>query len=339
MNFAYQFRYGGSVWNDYDHASYRDHVYAYPSIDGVIDTIQWEGFREGVDDTRYVASLIKKEGSATSAKSLISSSLSKGDSAGTIRNKVIGQILGSYTPGQVPTPTPSPTPLPTPTPTPTPIPAHSLPAAQFTASATKGVTPLTVQFTDTSVSTGTTTYEWDINNDGVVDSTVKNPSLTYTIAGTKTVKLTVKNASGSDSEVKTGYITVSLPATKNPPKAKFTASGTKGVKPMIVQFTDQSESTGTTTYEWDVNNDGVVESTVKNPSITYTIPGTKTVKLTVKNASGSDSEIKTNYITVSSPTGTTSPAITVTSPNGGETWKRGTTQTVTWNYAGVPAPP
>ncbi len=190
-----------------------------------------------------------------------------------------------------------------------------------------------MQFTDTSVSTGTTTYEWDINNDGVVDSTVKNPSLTYTIAGTKTVKLTVKNASGSDTEVKTGYITVSLPATKNP-KAKFTASGTKGVKPMIVQFTDQSESTGTTTYEWDVNNDGVVESTVKNPSITYTIPGTKTVKLTVKNASGSDSEVKTNYITVSSPTGTTSPAITVTSPNGGETWKRGTTQTVTWNYAG-----
>ena len=44
---------------------YRDHVFAYPTSNGVIDTIQWEGWREGVDDTRYVATLIKKDGSDT----------------------------------------------------------------------------------------------------------------------------------------------------------------------------------------------------------------------------------------------------------------------------------
>jgi len=36
------------------------------------------------------------------------------------------------------------------------------------------------------------------------------------------------------------------------------------------------------------------------------------------------------------PAGTATPTITVTSPNGGETWKRGTTHTVTWSYTGTP---
>ena len=31
---------------------------AYPTVDGVIDTLQWEGYREGVDDTRYLATLL-----------------------------------------------------------------------------------------------------------------------------------------------------------------------------------------------------------------------------------------------------------------------------------------
>lgn len=37
---------------------YKPMVFAYGSYDGVIDTIQWEGFREGVDDIRY-ATLLK----------------------------------------------------------------------------------------------------------------------------------------------------------------------------------------------------------------------------------------------------------------------------------------
>ncbi len=38
---------------------YRPMVFAYGHYDGVIDTIQWEGFREGVDDVRY-ATLLKR---------------------------------------------------------------------------------------------------------------------------------------------------------------------------------------------------------------------------------------------------------------------------------------
>jgi hypothetical protein len=56
MPYAYQ-ESMGFIWNDFDHARYRDHNFTYPTVDGVIDTLAWEGFREGVDDVRYVTTL------------------------------------------------------------------------------------------------------------------------------------------------------------------------------------------------------------------------------------------------------------------------------------------
>ena len=57
MNYAYQDAFG-DIYVDAD-GQFRDHVFAYPTVDGVIDTIQWEGFREGIDDVRYVTTLLK----------------------------------------------------------------------------------------------------------------------------------------------------------------------------------------------------------------------------------------------------------------------------------------
>jgi hypothetical protein len=54
-------------------------------------------------------------------------------------------------------------------------------------------------------------------------------------------------------------------------------------------------------------------TSVSNPSITDTSDGTFTIT-----------------------SGTTASSITVTSPNDGQTWKRGTTQTITWSYSGSP---
>ena len=56
MTYAYQDGFG-SIWNDFDHPKFRDHNFTYPTVDGVIDTLAWEGFREGVDDVRYIATL------------------------------------------------------------------------------------------------------------------------------------------------------------------------------------------------------------------------------------------------------------------------------------------
>ena len=56
MPYAYQDSMG-FIWNDFDNRSYRDHAFTYPTVDGVIDTIAWEGFREAIDDVRYIATL------------------------------------------------------------------------------------------------------------------------------------------------------------------------------------------------------------------------------------------------------------------------------------------
>ena len=51
MDYAYQHSFG-HIWNDFDHEGHQDHVFAYPALDSVIDTLAWEGFREAADDAR-----------------------------------------------------------------------------------------------------------------------------------------------------------------------------------------------------------------------------------------------------------------------------------------------
>jgi PKD repeat protein len=82
------------------------------------------------------------------------------------------------------------------------------PVAAFSVNKTLGSAPMTVQF-DSSASTGViSSYVWDFDNDGVVDSMAANPAYTYSAAGVYTVKLTVTGPGGSDDEVKTAYVTV-----------------------------------------------------------------------------------------------------------------------------------
>jgi hypothetical protein len=46
-----------NVWNDFLGGAFRQFNLVYPTADGVIDTISWEGFREGIDDVRYATKL------------------------------------------------------------------------------------------------------------------------------------------------------------------------------------------------------------------------------------------------------------------------------------------
>jgi gliding motility-associated-like protein len=78
-------------------------------------------------------------------------------------------------------------------------------------------------------------------------------------------------------------------------KANFTATPLNGCSPLVVYFSDQSTGSPAS-WRWDLGN-GVI-STLQNPSATYFNPGTYTIKLTVKNSSGTDSVIKQQYIIV-----------------------------------------
>jgi gliding motility-associated-like protein len=81
------------------------------------------------------------------------------------------------------------------------------------------------------------------------------------------------------------------------PKADFAAvSKTDGCSPLIVQFQDQSTGSPTQ-WLWDFGNGTTVNSQNPAPQV-FTIPGSYTIKLTVRNASGTDSMIKVNYVIV-----------------------------------------
>jgi PKD repeat protein len=163
----------------------------------------------------------------------------------------------------------------------------SAPVAAFSATPTSGPAPLAVTFTDAS--TGSiTTWAWDFGDGST--STLRQPTYTYTTPGTYTVKLTVSGAGGSTSATKT--ITVTTPAA---PVAAFSATPTSGPAPLAVTFTDAS--TGSiTTWAWDFGDGST--STLRQPTHTYTTPGTYTVKLTVSGANGSNTATKAGYITV-----------------------------------------
>ena len=166
------------------------------------------------------------------------------------------------------------------------------PVAAFSGSPTTGVSPLTVNFTDSSTNSPTS-WSWNFGDTGT--STAQNPSHQYTSAGIYTVSLTAANAYGSDVETKTNYITVTVP----PPVANFSGSPTSGTEPLTVNFTDSSTN-NPTSWSWTFGDGG--SSSSQNPSHQYTSAGDYTVGLTASNAGGSDGETKTNYISVSSLT-------------------------------------
>lgn len=90
-------------------------------------------------------------------------------------------------------------------------------------------------------------------------------------------------------------ITVTAPPA---PVANFSGTPLSGTAPLSVAFTDLSTN-GPTSWAWDFQNNGSTDSTLQNPTFIYTSAGVYTVKLTATNETGSDPEIKTNYVTVS----------------------------------------
>ncbi len=89
-------------------------------------------------------------------------------------------------------------------------------------------------------------------------------------------------------------------------RPNFSADKIAGNDSLSVQFTDLSladSSLPVTSWQWDFNNDGIVDATEKNPSWTYHSPGTYTVKLTVSNGTTTMDKIRMNYIVVNQSTG------------------------------------
>jgi hypothetical protein len=77
--------------------------------------------------------------------------------------------------------------------------------------------------------------------------------------------------------------------------ANFTVNSTSGTVPMTVRFTDMSTSLPTA-WNWSFGDGN--RSTLQNPVNTYLHPGIFSVSLNASNSGGSDSTVRTGYITV-----------------------------------------
>ncbi len=175
------------------------------------------------------------------------------------------------------------------------IPVPSAPVAAFTADVTSGQASLIVQFTDASTNSP---ESWAWNFGDGASSTAQHPQHTYTEPGTYTVTLTATNADGTDTETKTGYISVSTtptPSETTVPVAAFTADSVRGGAPLEVTFTDQSPGNPTSWTYYFGDGQTTYE---RNPTHSYTEPGTYTVTLRVFNTEGMDFETKAGFITV-----------------------------------------
>ncbi len=187
-------------------------------------------------------------------------------------------------------------------------------------------------------SSGKGSYSWPIASSGsggtgsdykVSIQSISQPSIQdtsnnyFTIApGTTTPSITVSEPSGGETWKRGTTQTIA-----------WSYAGSPGSTVKIVLLKGSTEvgaivdsvsigSSGKGSYSWPIASSGsggtgsdykVSIQSISQPSIQDT---------------------SNNYFTIAS--GTVTPAITVTSPNGGETLKRGTTQTIVWSYAGSP---
>ena len=166
--------------------------------------------------------------------------------------------------------------------------------AEFTSNVTSGCSPLTVNFTNQSTGNYTTLL-WTFGNGNTAD--IQTPSILYVNPGTYTVTLIASNSSTKDTVVKTNYITV-----YSNPIALFSATPLMGCKPLNVSFTDSSAQGSGVINQWSwVFGDGTIDNN-QNPTHIYNNNINYTVTLNITDQNGcTDSEQKSNYISVSAP--------------------------------------
>ncbi len=146
-------------------------------------------------------------------------------------------------------------------------------AAAFSSS----ISGLTVNFTDAS-NGNPSSWNWNFGNGN--QSTLQNPSHTFTSAGTYNVCLIITDSCGSDTICQN--ITVSCPA----PVSGFTFTANGGT----LTFTDVSTG-GATSWLWAFGDGN--QSTNQNPVHIYTANGNYSVCLTATSTCGSDTVCQT----------------------------------------------
>ena len=101
----------------------------------------------------------------------------------------------------------------------------------------------------------------------------------------------------NNEPLQSAFHTLCAQGDPGPPTAELDSDVTTAVAGQTVFFSDQSAGVPTA-WMWDLDGDGLTDSTLEAPSFLYDTPGTYDVTLTVSNSFGSDTRSELAYITV-----------------------------------------
>ena len=171
--------------------------------------------------------------------------------------------------------------------------APSPPVTNFVGAPAKGIAPLLVSFTNTTVGR-VDSWEWDFG-DGMRISDVKSPVHLYTQPGSYTVKLTATNLGGTSVKTTAAPITVNVPPV---PVANFTMAPVHGIAPLTVRLANRTVGK-VDSWLWDFGDNST--STEANPSHVFGQPGSYIVKLSATNLGGTGTKTSVAPIVVTPP--------------------------------------
>ena len=159
------------------------------------------------------------------------------------------------------------------------VPVGMLPAALFEADPSCINDPVTFIDRSTNIPDGAS-WSWDFDGDGMMDDdTSGNTEFIFGTAGTYQVTLSIELSSG---DVITHTAEVTVPET---PIADFVVSS--GCPDEPITFTDLSQHSESSAYEWDFDGDGIVDSeTAGDVSFTYEEAGLYSATLLLDNNEG-----------------------------------------------------
>ncbi|MDZ4846906.1 MAG: M43 family zinc metalloprotease [Chitinophagales bacterium] len=164
------------------------------------------------------------------------------------------------------------------------------PQAAFSVDVSQGCAPLTVHFTDASTG-NPTAWQWSFPGGTPNTSAAQNPIIIYNTPGIYNVTLTVTNAAGNDAATQNAFITA------DEIRADFSPDVQQGCPGLVVEYSDFT-SCSPTTWQWSFPGGTPSTSSQKNPVVTYYTSGVHVTTLIVGNASGNDTLMINNLITI-----------------------------------------
>ncbi|MBM4461703.1 MAG: hypothetical protein FJ012_00005, partial [Chloroflexi bacterium] len=169
-------------------------------------------------------------------------------------------------------------------------------------------------------STQTSGSDYQVRITSTSNATITDTSDNYfTIAGAPPPTITVTSPNGGETWQASTYQTITWTYTGNPGAYVKIDLLKAGVVNSVIISSRLIGSGGSGSHSW------LIPSTQISGS-DYQVRITSTSNATITDTSN-------NYFTIA---GAPPPTITVTSPNGGETWQASTYQTITWSYTGNP---